>query len=155
MDRPKDAYQSFQTQSMALVRLLILKTKMLRPLCRLFNHRRFERCRNGAGGQTMQKVRSTKEYNDSLVVDCPSGITNTSFICPRTQSFPGMCYSTNINILAFIEMANLRDPCTVPADSCARQRCTPPNLHYGDFPLCGSAIHRSLMARTPFPNTRI
>ena len=91
-----EVYQRCHTQSVALLRLLSLKTKMLSPFLEPYSHRRLERCFNGAGAHTRQKERSTKEYNESLVVDASSGMTNTSLRCPRTQSFPGIIYSSSV-----------------------------------------------------------
>lgn len=79
-----EAYQICHSQSVALLRLLSLKTKMLSPFLEPYNHRRLERCFRGAGAHTRQKERSTKEYKESRVVEASSGITKTSFRCPRT-----------------------------------------------------------------------
>jgi len=58
-------------------------------------HRDFEEFnRVVVGAQIIENVKSTKEYNDNLVLDDLSGIIYERCLCPFIHSLPGVvCYS--------------------------------------------------------------
>lgn len=77
---------------MARVRDFNLKTKIFVPLVDPKKwRRRLASIFTGVGGHDMQKVRSTKEYRESLVEGEPRGTIYDNRFVPKSHSFPGVC----------------------------------------------------------------
>lgn len=94
--------------------------------------------RVGVGGQVRHRVKSTKEYNDSLVLVL-RGITKAKCLCPTICSFSGRDYWIGLSAVAKSVSANvdIHGPRISQDDRVSIPRCTPANPRNAGGSSCG------------------